>query len=268
MNLKRLTPGALFILILLFFTPYALSQQEQNLGQTSWVKTGLGVEYLDLTMGWDEDEQSSKFRSYLFSTNTDISIVDGFSIRLIVGYSLSNFDGLVFRQLPFSIELGVKEIGGLLVGGQINKRLFNLSEYEINLYGQFVYYYGFDNEWEMPDLIVDGTILGTPSWMRAQFGTKIRYEGLIGVIPVFSAAYNLFWGNFTVDQDIQDIIGTEDKKIEGLSHLSISIGTEVEITPDFSVEGALSALPFVGGVDFNVVISFLYAFQSRNRRTP
>ncbi len=39
--------------------------------------------------------------------------------------------------------------------------------------GSFESYYGFDNEWNMPDLNVDGTLNGSPSWMRAQIGPKL-----------------------------------------------------------------------------------------------
>ncbi len=151
MTHKRYPFSVLFILFLLSHMSFAQRPQEQNLDQRIIVKPGLSAEYFSFTIGWDEDVNTSKLKSYLFSTNTEIEIIDGFSIHVILGYSLSNFDNLTFRQLPFSVELGVREIGGLLVGTEINKRLFYLSEYEINLHGEFVYYYGFNDEWEMPD---------------------------------------------------------------------------------------------------------------------
>jgi len=221
-----------------------------------------------LTIGWDEDVNTSKLKSYLFGTNTEIDIFDGFSIHIILGYSLSNFDGLIFRQLPFSVELGVTEIEGLLVGTEINKRLFYLSEYEINLHGEFVYYYGFNNEWEMPDLNVDGTVAGSPTWTRAQIGPTIRYEGLNYVYPYISAAYSKLWGTFTMDQDIQDLFGTEEKKITGKSNFTFSAGSEFEVSSNFLVKGALSVMPYDGGVDIGGMISIQYLIQTQNRRTP
>jgi len=195
--MKYKTPilGVLFILFFLSPLSFAQQPQEQNLAQKIAVNPGLSAEYFSLTIGWDENVNSSKLKSYLFSTNTEISIFDGFSVHVILGFSLSNFDFLTFRELPFSIELGVKEIGGILAGGEINKRLLYLSEYEINLYAQFVYYYGFKNEWEMSGLAVDGTLFGTPTWSRAQIGPIIRYEGIQQYLSIFHCHIQQALGN-------------------------------------------------------------------------
>ena len=260
--------GAFSLLFFLANLSFAQPPQAQNLDQRIIVKPGISAEYFNLTIGWDEDVNSSKLKSFLFSTNTEISIIDGFSVHIILGYSLSNFDNLTFRELPFSVELGVKEIGGILLGSEINKRLFYLSEYEINLHGQFVYYYGFNNEWNMPDLNVDGTLFGSPTWMRAQIGPTIRYEGLNYICPFFSATYNKLWGTFTLDQDIQDLFGTEEKKITGKSNFAFSFGSEFEVTPNLFMKGALSFLPYDGGVDLLGLISIQYVLQTQNRRTP
>ncbi len=268
MTHKRYPFSVLFILFFLSHMSFAQRPQEQNLDQRIIVKPGLSAEYFSLTIGWDEDVNTSKLKSYLFSTNVEIDIFDGFSIHVILGYSLSNFDNLIFRQLPFSVELGVREIGGLLVGTEINKRLFYLSEYEINLHGEFVYYYGFNDEWEMPDLNVDGTVVGSPTWTRTQIGPEIRYEGLNNVYPFISATYNKLWGTFIVDQDIQDLYGTEEKKISSKSNFTFSAGSEFMVTSAFLVKGALSVMPYAGGVDIGGKISIQYVFQNQNRRTP
>lgn len=268
MTHKRHLFSALFILFFLSHISFAQRPQEQNLDQRDIVKLGLSTEYFNLTIGWDEELNTSRLKSYLFSTNTGIYIYDGFSIHIILGYSLSNFDDLIFRQLPFSVELGTREIEGLLVGSEINKRLFYLSEYEISLQGQFIFYYGFDNEWELPDLNVDGTVVGSPTWTRAQIGPKIRYEGLNNVYPFISATYSKLWGTFTVDQNIQDLSGIEEKKITSKSNFTFSAGTEFGVASNFFVSGALSVMPYKGGVDLGGMISIQYVFQTQNRRAP
>ncbi len=268
MKHKKHFLGALSLLFFLTNLSFAQPSQAQNLDQRIIVKPGLSAEYFNLTIGWDEDINSSNLKSYIFSTNTEISINDGFSVHIILRYSLSNFDNLTFRDLPFSIEIGGKEIGGILLGTEINKRLFYLSEYEINLYGQFVYYNGFDNEWNMPDLNVDGTLFGSPTWMHAQIGPTIRYEGLNDITPFIRVTYSKLWGTFTVDQDIQDLFGTEEKKITGKSNFAFSFGSEFEVTPNFFVKGALSFFPYDGGVDLLGLISLQYVLQTQYRRTP
>ena len=254
--------------LLFFLANLSFAQRTQNLDQRIIVKPGISAEIFNLTIGWDENVNTSKLKSYVFNTNTEISFNSGFSVHIILGYSLSNFDDLTFKELPFSIELGVKEIGGILLGSEIYKRLFNLSDYEINLYGQFVYYYGFDNEWDMPDLNVDGTLIGSPTWMRAQIGPSISYLGLNSISPFISATYNKLWGTFTVEQDIQDLLGTEEKKIKGKSNFAITIGSEFVVTPKFSMSGAVSFLPYDGGIDLLGLLSIRYVIDTQNRRTP
>lgn len=268
MTHKRHLFSVLLILFFLSHMSFAQRPQETNSNQRDIVKIGLNAEYFNLTIGWDEELNTSKLKSYLFNTNTGIYIFDGFSIHLILGYSLSNFDDLIFRQLPFSVELGTGEIEGLLVGSEVNKRLFYLSGYEISLHGQFIYYYGFNNEWELPDLNVDGTVVGSPTWTRVQIGPKIRYEGLNNVYPFISAIYRKLWGVFTVDQNIQDLSGIEEKKITGKSNFTFSAGSEFKVASNFFVNGALSVMPYKGGVDLGGKISIQYVFQTQNRRAP
>ena len=185
---------------------------------------------------------------------------------MLLGYSLSNFDGMVFRQLPFSVEVGVGEIGGILFGVEVNKRLLYLAEYEINLYGQFVYYYGFNNLWEVPDLNVDGTVIGMPSWMRGQIGPKVRYEGLNNLVPYVSFKYGKLWGRFNMDQEIQDLSGTENKKYKALGDFTLSVGAEFELARDLTVLGEITLMPYNGGLDFSGMALLRYSFQTNGRR--
>ncbi|MFC2160880.1 hypothetical protein ACFLRX_04430 [Acidobacteriota bacterium] len=265
---KKHILSALFILFFLANLSFSQQPQEQYQSQSINLNPGLSAEYFNLTIGGDEDLNSSKLKSYIFSLNTEISIVDGFSVHLILGYSLSNFDNLTFRELPFSVELGVKEIGGILVGTEFNKRFFYLSDYEINLHGQFVYYYGFNNEWDMPELNVDGTLIGTPTWTRVQIGPTILYRGFNSISPFISATYNKLWGTFTVDQNIQDLLARENKKFSGKSNFAFSFGSEFEVSPNLYFKGALSLLPYSGGVDLLGWVAIQYVKQTQYRRTP
>lgn len=264
----KMTTGILGTFItLLILTQFSYAQLKLNVPATI-VKPGLSAEYVNLTIAWDEDTYTSKLKTYLFNTHTEFEIIDGVSFHVILGYSLSNFDGLIFRQLPFSVELGVGEIGGLLAGGEIDVRLLYLSEYEIIIHGQYVYYYGFNNEWKVPSLNVEGTVLGSPSWMRGQIGPLIRYEGLNHISPYLCIKYNRLWGKFKMEQEIQDLSGTEEKKIIGQSDFTLSLGADYEISPDFSVRGEATLMPFTGGLDFGGMVLLRYAFQTRERRNP
>ncbi len=71
-----------------------------------------------------------------------------------------------------------------------------------------------------------------------------------------------------MDQDIQDLYGTEEKKISSKSNFIFSAGSEFMVTSAFFVKGALSVMPYAGGVDIGGKISIQYVFQNQNRRTP
>ena len=258
----------LYLLLFLSIPVLSSVQQLPDPEYTARVKPGLCAEFFNLTLEWDEGDYTSRLKSYLFSTNTKFEITDGLSFNLILGYSLSNFNGLTFRQLPFSIEIGVGEIGGVLFGAEVNKRLLYLSDYEIILHGNFVYYYGFKNEWEVPTLNVQGTVIGTPSWMRGQIGPTVRYEGLNIFSPFVSFKYGKLWGHFNLSQEIQELSGTENKKIDTLGHFILTVGTEIEITADLLVIGEATLVPYNGGLDFGGKVLLRYAFQTGRRRIP
>ena len=248
------------LLILPMFVSAQISEQTQPNQNTS-VRPGLSAEYLNFSIGGDEGAFTSKLQTYLFCTNIEFVILDGTAFHIILGYSLSDFDGIIFRQLPFSVEIGVGNIEGLLFGVQGSQRLLYLSEYEIFLHGKFVYYYGFNNSWAVPTLNVEGTVTGSPSWMLGQIGPTVRYAGFNYISPYVRFLYSHLWGRFNMTQEIQDISGIENKKLEGLSHFTLSAGVEYELFNNLSLSGEVSLMPFNGGMDFGGMLLIRYSFQ-------
>jgi hypothetical protein len=266
MKIIMIAVGALAALLIFPLFMDAQIPDQLQLRQNTSVRPGLGAEYLNITIGWDEGAFTSKLKTYLFCLNTEFEIMDGTSFNIILGYSLSDFNGIIFRQLPFSIEVGVGNIEGFLFGVEGDQRILYLSQYEIVLHGKFVYYYGFKNEWAVPTLNVEGKVFGSPSWMLGQIGPTVRYEGLNFVVPYVRFLYSQIWGRFNMDQEIQDLSGTESKKINGLSHFTLSAGVEYELLNNLSINGEITFMPFNGGVDWGGMVLLRYAFQSGPRR--
>lgn len=270
-QMKRIFHLLVIFLFSLSISHFSHAQTpEESIFQQISVKLGIGFEFFNQSMdsltlnsdnnSWDKDEDSFNLKSYLFTFNLDFKIQEGFHATAILGYSLSNLDSITFRKLPFSVELEVGEIGGILFGAEINKSLFYLRNFETELRGQFIYYMGTKQEWEIPELNVEGTVEGTPSWMRAWIGPVFTYRGSDNFSPYFSLSYHKIWGKYKIDQTIEDLKGSEDKKISGKSVVNISLGAIYDFPGAFSIKGETSFMPYQGGIDLGILFKVMFSF--------
>jgi len=192
--------------------------------------------------------------------NTEIEIADGFFIHGIIGYSLSNFDKLVFRQLPFSVELDVGNIDGYIFGTELRKSFLYYSNFEVGAYGQFIYYLGKETEWDLPGLNVPGMVTGKPTWMRASIGPRITYTGFDYFSPYLTLCYNNLWGKFEMIQEVQTLEGTEDKELRSKSLIDISAGSVFNLGDRFFFRGEIHVSPYSDGTDLGLVLVAAFSF--------
>jgi hypothetical protein len=269
--MKRSIHIFVVILFSLFMSCLSFAQTpEESIFQGTSLKTGLGFEFFNRSMdtftlnsdndSWDKDEDGFNLKSYFFTFTAEFEIQEGLSVAAIVGYAYSNLDSIIFRKLPFSVEMEVGQIGGLLFGGEIRKTLFYIRDFETEAFGQFIYYTGSQKEWEIPGLSEEGTVEGTPSWMRASIGPVFIYRAFDYFFPYFSLNYNRIWGKYKMDQTVQDLKGSEDKKISGKGSISINLGAIYELTDALSIKGEASFIPYKGGVDLGIQFKAMYIF--------
>lgn len=251
---------ALLVLILMLIGSGYAQNQEPLFSDPMDVKTGLGFEYFSRTILWDDDAYTTTLKSYLFTLNADFAIEGGFTLTAILGYTLSNLDGLIFRQLPISVELGVGELGGFLVGAGLSRTLLESGNVEILGRGEFVLYYGLRKEWDIPGLNVEGTVSGRPTWMRGTVGPVFKYNGFEDFTPYLSVIFDKLWGSFKMDQDVQGLDRTENKKIKGQGDFSAAVGTVYDVTSSFRLLGELHLTPSSGTVDAGILVRIIYAF--------
>ncbi|MBL7082916.1 MAG: hypothetical protein ISS41_04700 [Candidatus Aminicenantes bacterium] len=253
-----------FLIILMTLTITCLSsaqlQEEEGLFQNISIKPGISYEYFSRTISWDEDEYTSKLKSYFFTFNTEFEIPNGLSLALIFGYSFTNYDELEFRELPISLELGVGKIGGYLLGSEIRKSFVSNEDLVIDGQAQFFVYLGSKEEWEIPGLSVEGTTEGKSSWMRFSVGPVFTYKGFAPIYPYLYLGFNKLWGKFKMDQTIQDLTGSEDKKISGESSFSTSLGFNFIVTEALSFKAEGNFMPYKDGVDLGFMIKAMYSF--------
>lgn len=251
----------LVILFTLNLTCLSLAQYEPwDKTQKIGLKPSLGFEYLSRTINWDEKKYNSTLKSYLFSLSMEFEIKGGFILNLLVGYSSSNYEEMTFRQLPFSVALGTEGIGGYLFGGEIEKRIFSQKDFEIGLFGQFLYSLGVKKKWQITELNVVGTVEGRPQWMKAVVGPVFRYTGFDYLYPYLLINYNNFRGKFKMDEKVQDLEGSENKKFYGDGNFGIYVGTIYEVSESLNLKGEVNFIPFREKIDLGFMVKASYIF--------
>lgn len=257
----------LAILLCLIFTRFSSAQdQEEGMFRAVSITPGIGFEFFSRTITWDDGQYTSKLKSSFFTFNTEFEFGKGFFINAILGYAMpgSSYNELTFRELPFSVKLEVGTIKGYLLGGEIRKSLIYAKDLQVDVLGQFFYYMGTKKEWEMPDLAVEGTVEGDPSWMRASIGPVFTYRGFDSFYPYLYLNFNKLWGKFKMVQTIQglegSLEGSEDKKISGASSFSASLGSIFKLSEVFGIKAEGSFIPHGDRVDFGFTVRIMYSF--------
>lgn len=248
---------------LVFFSlPQVSFPQFQDVSFSSGlrIKPGAHFEYFSRKVTWDEKQHTSELKSYIFALNTEIEINEGFSISALVGYTLSNYDALIFRQLPFSVELDAGDIGGYIFGAEIRKSLFYAYDFEFGFYGQFVYHIGKKETWDIPGLSITGTVTGKPTWMRASAGPYVKFTRLESFSPYLAVCYNNLWGQFEMQQTIQTLEGTEKKELQSKSLVDITLGSILNLSDYFFLKGEVHILPYSDGMDLGFVAIAAFSF--------
>jgi hypothetical protein len=225
------------------------------------ISPSLGVEYFSRTISWDDDMYNSNLKSLFFILSADYEIVEGIEITGLIGYSLSNFDSLTFRNLPISVELGVGNISGYIVGGNLKVSLFPINNVQIIALGEFVHSFGSYEEWPFEELSVEGGIVtGMPSWSRLKIGPVIEFRNQGSLLPFIHLYFDSLWGHFKIEEDILELKGEEKKEIKGKSHIGISAGTHYQIIESISLLAQANLWPYSGGVDWGISARIRFAF--------
>ncbi len=249
------------ILAVLFLYAFSFPQVQQEMPSfKKSIKSYLGFEYFSRTIKWNEEEAGSKLKSYFFTFGAEYELRKGFSLGAFLGYGFSDYEALIFRELPFSLELDAGGIGGFILGGEIKKSILSVKNLEIEGWGQFVYYRGGKEEWDIEGLNVEAKAEGKHYWMRAQIGPMFIYKGSGSFFPYLLISFNKLWGTFKMEETIEDLTGKEDKEISAKSLVNISPGFLYKITEALSFKGEAKIMPFKDGVDLGLMIRALYSF--------
>ncbi|MDH4217222.1 MAG: hypothetical protein OEY18_06015 [Candidatus Aminicenantes bacterium] len=240
--MKKISSYLVAVLIVLSLPRSSFPQIQEE--PSFRIKPGIHFEYFSRKITWDDKKHTSDLKSTMIALNTELEMDWGLSLNGIIGFAMTSFDGLVFRQLPFSVELEVGNIEGYILGAELKKSLFSLNNFEIGVFGQIVHNIGKKKDWDTTVLNVQGTITGKPTWTRASVGPVFQYTGLERFYPYLRVCYNKLWGTFQMDQVIQTLEGTEEKKINGTNMFEGTLGSIFELGKGFSFRGEIHLLPY------------------------
>jgi hypothetical protein len=265
MNLKRLFSSA--VLLLFVFTSLSYTQEvTPDFSDGNKWSAGLGFEYFKSTISWDEDSLISPLKSYLMTFHVSYEIMDGLNLGGIIGYSSSDFESLTFRELPLSLTMDKGSIGGMLFGGEAEFMFYETDSFGFSVLGQYIIYNGGQKQWDIPGLAVDGTATGKPKWSRATIGASFKYLAASPFLPYLNVAYSSLSGTFSMEESIQDLNRTEEKKISAVGSLLIGVGAIYDFSDSLSLLLEADFTPYgsgdnyEGGVDFGALMRIMYSF--------
>jgi hypothetical protein len=227
---------------------------------------GLGFEYFNRTISWDDESFVSPLKSYLMTFQGGYKILDGLYLGGIIGYASSDFKSLIFRELPVSLEMDKGAIGGILFGGDAVFTFYETDKFDFSVFGQYIYYNGGKKQWDIQGLAVDGTATGKPKWSRATLGVSVRYLASEPLLPYLTIAYSSLSGTFTMEESIQTLNRTEEKNISGVGNLKIGVGAMYNLSDSLSLLLEADIIPYKGGdnyksgVDLGALIRIMYSF--------
>jgi len=224
------------------------------------IRPVLQAEYFNRLITWDENAYTSKLNALLFTFSLEVEPLKGFSANLTLGYSLSNFNGLVFRQMPFSIDLEAGYLSGMLLGGGLKNKFVVSSEFEMDLEAQFVTCLGSTNSWLITGLSQSGTLSGKGTWYRVQAGPVFWYKGFMYFSPYVRVSFDKLWGTYHMEEVIGPLNGLEDKAITGSGLFSMAVGTLYEPTAAIGLRGEVYILPRSKGLDYGAQVKIVFSF--------
>lgn len=256
---KQSALGICLILVLMIATPNVLHSQESQYIQDNYFKLGVGFEYFNRGIKWDDSEEFTKLKSFLFYLKPEYTLMDRITIGAILGYSLSNLNGVTFQELPFSVEMEVGNIGGFLLGGDVDIALVQSGDFEIGAIGRYVYYSGSEKTWDMPDLVVEGSVTGKPKWQRLTAGLKVSYLIYEYITPYLFVAYDRLWGTYKLDQVIQELSGSQTRELSSRGNVNITFGSYLDPSAKIRLKAEFTVISY-SKIDFGFVLGAAYYF--------
>jgi len=249
------------LLIFLFsITIFLFSQEKPTFYyETTLFKPGIHFEYLLRTLDTD-NATNPTLKGYTVSIQADSEINEKITVSLWIGGIFSFYNDMVFRKIPISLKL-TKDSGtiyGIMAGGGFDVKFAEYEDFNIGLFGKINYCFGIKKKWDITELAVSGEANGKSNWGRAYGGPKITYSAFETINPYAGIVIDYLFGKFNMDEKISTLEGSEGKDFHSKTLFGILVGTLINLTEAFQMEGGVIIYPV--GENINIFGGLKYSF--------
>jgi hypothetical protein len=258
--IKRTTPLFFLAACLILAAAPAGRAQEKSLFRGTAIKLGLGTDAFSRRVQWDKGPDGSKLEAYQVTLASEFEFPVDLTLGLFAGLDFSDFNGLFFRDLPFSIDYQAGAVKGLFFGGELRKGLFSFGDFETETAVRFVSSLGSTKKWPIEGFAVPGAAQGKPRWSQFDAGASLIYAAYEKFVPYLGVSLSWLWGDFRMTETMGDLQGTQVRKLRQKGLLRISLGTNFHVTNQLSLRGEAGIIPAKGGTDLGASLRFLYGF--------
>jgi hypothetical protein len=228
----------------------------------SSVRLGLRFDYLTQTVSWKDNgtRSTSPLDAATAAALLQFGIGGDSTASLFVGYSSSKLNGIMFRNLPFSVDYEAGAGGGVAVGGGLDIALLGGQGLSVGARTQFLACLGLSRTWSLPGLAVTGTASGKPIWMRALIGPVVAFGTNDKVRPYLFPFFQYVWGTFEMSESIQSLSGKESQDFRGKSFFGVAGGLELPLSPGAKLRAEAGVYPRSGGLDYSATVGTMFSF--------
>jgi hypothetical protein len=234
--------------------------QEKGLFQGLNIKLGLGADALSRSVQWDKGPDGSKLKVYNVFLASEFDLPIDLTLGLFAGLSFSDFKGLLFQNLPFSVDYQAGAVQGILLGGELRKSLFSFGSFETEAAAQFVSSLGSTKKWPIEGFAVKGETQGKPKWSQLHAGASLVYTAFKNLRPYLGLSLSWLWGDFRMTETMGDLQGTQIREIRQKGVVRIALGTTLQVARQFGLRGEAGIVPVKGGTDLSTSLRLLYGF--------
>ena len=234
--------------------------QEKNLFQGITIKLGLGTDALSRNVQWDKGPDGSKLKAYNVTLASEFEFPIDLTLGLFAGLNFSDFNGLLCRTLPFSLNYQAGAVKGVVLGAELRKGLFSFGDFETEATARFVSSFGSTKKWPIEGFAVPGETRGKPKWSQLDAGASLVYTAYKKFRPYLGLSLSWLWGEFQMKETMGDLQGTQLRKLSQKGLVRMSLGTTFQWTRRFGFRGEAGIVPVKGGTDLSASLRLLYGF--------
>lgn len=250
-----------FVLIVFLvpgFKTQAALYGEAELNQAASWDFGLRFDFFN--RGIKRDETTSTLKAlHLVAEARGKNLGGTVNLTLFAGLGQTDLNGLVFNELPITLDYQAGRISGLIIGLAADWPLIYKSDFKLGLTADFMTWLGFKEKFAIEGFVFPGEAKAEPDWSQASGGVFATYEGYENVAPFLKVKISGLWGTFKMTENMEDLSGEEKKSLKGSGLMAISLGCYLKLTDRLYLTPVVEFYP-AGKSSLAASLAIFYAF--------